>query len=615
MDSQAIHMESSCQRKSAGRFRAPTANGSAPLPLLRRFWGDFIGRRRTTVVFAAILMVLSVLLQLPVPLLTMHIIDVVVGQQPFAIVNQLVLTLAALIVVRHVFTYINENVTLHLKESIIIDVQASLFRHLQSLPLSFFTDKHSAYLQSRIMNDSRAVEGALVRSFVTIAVNALTFVIGAAIILYLRPEVGLVLLLTVIPFGCIRFFTNKRMRALSTDMQERQAATSASISERVAGIATIKSFGQENGQTELVSRQLDQLKSIYIRTNWFGIASGIGTSLVTSLSTAFVLWYGLRQVTQGAMTLGQVVGILSLMNFLYAPVNALVAANIGIQQAASALQRIYEFLGEKPEQSPGGKLAIHEGRVEIRKIEFAYKAGSKVFSDFSLTIPGGETVALVGHSGAGKSSLVRLLSRLNDIQGGQILIDRSDIRHVALSELRAAVGIVEQQAFLFTGTILENIRLGRPDATLDEVITASRNAYAHDFISALPDSYEARVGERGLTLSGGECQRIALARMFLRDPKILVLDEAVSALDSQSEEYIQQSLQTLTRSRTTIIIAHRLSTLLLANRIVLIEKGVLVEEGTHEELISLQGGYARLFKQQFQSQIADIKEPVGMENI
>lgn len=608
-------MESNCQRKVTDRLRASTPHGSALLPLLKRFWSDFIGRRGTTVAFAASLMVLSVLLQLPVPLLTMHIIDVVVERQPFSTVNQLALALATLIMLRHVFAYINENVTLQLKESIILDVQASLFRHLQSLPLSFFADKHSTYLQSRIMNDSRAVEGALVRSFVTIAVNALTFAIGAGIILYIRPQIGLVLLLTVIPFGCIRFFTNKRMRALSADMQERQAATSASISERLAGIATIKSLGQEDGQTKLVSLQLDQLKSIYIRTNWFGIASGIGTSLVTSLSTAFVLWYGLHQVTQGAMTLGQVVGILSLMNFLYAPVNALVAANIGIQQAASALQRIYEFLGEKPEQSPDGKLVIHEGRVEIRGIEFAYKAGPKVFSNFSLTISGGETIALVGHSGAGKSSLVRLLPRLNDIQGGQILIDGSDIRHVALSELRAAIGIVEQQAFLFTGTILENIRLGRPDATLDEIITASRNAYAHDFISALPDGYEARVGERGLTLSGGECQRIALARMFLRDPKILVLDEAVSALDSQSEEYIQRSLQALARSRTTIIIAHRLSTLLLADRIVLIEKGVLVEEGTHEELIALQGGYSRLFQQQFQSQIAHGKEPVGMETI
>ncbi|HDS1146279.1 MULTISPECIES: ABC transporter ATP-binding protein [Stenotrophomonas] len=592
---------------------ASRASQSALSSLLKRFWRDFIGHRKASVTLAASLMVLSVLLQLPVPLLTMHIIDVVVEKRAFSIVNQLGMALVALILLRHAFSYINESVTLTLKESIIVDAQSTLFRHLQSLPLKFFTNKHSTYLQSRLMNDARAVEGALVRNFVTIAVNALTFVVGAAIILYLQPRMGLVLLLTIIPFGCIRLFTNQRMRSLSADMQEQQAATSAAISERLAGVATIKSLGQENSQAELMTQRLETLKGVYVRTNWFGVVSGIGTSLVTSLSTAFVLWYGLHLVTQGEMSLGQVVGILSLMNFLYAPVNALVAANIGIQQAASAVQRIYEFLDEEPEHAHGESFRLSQGRVEFRAIDFAYKPESKVFQEFSLTIAGRETIALVGHSGAGKSSLVRLLPRLNEIQAGQILIDGSDIRSVALPDLRAAIGIVEQQAFLFTGSILDNIRLGRPMATQEEVVAAARNANAHDFISALPQGYETCVGERGLTLSGGECQRIALARMFLRDPRILILDEAVSALDSQSEEAIQRSLQSLCRGRTTIIIAHRLSTLMLADRIVLIEKGMLVEEGTHEELIASQGAYARLFQQQFQSQHVHGKDPIGME--
>lgn len=600
-------------RRTANQARAPATQAAPLLSLMKQFWADFIGHRKAAVAWAASLMVLTVLLQLPVPLLTMHIIDVVVDKQPFSIVNQLGLALVALILLRHVFSYINESVTLELKESIIVDTQVRLFRHLQSLPLSFFTNKHSTYLQSRLMNDARAVEGALVRTFVTIGVNALTFLVGAAIILYIQPQMGVVLLLTIVPFGCIRLITNQRMRALSADMQEQQASASAAISERLAGIATIKSLGQENGQVEHVSGRLDQLKGIYVRTNWFGVVSGIGTSLVTSLSTAFVLWYGLHQVTRGTMSLGQVVGILSLMNFLYAPVNALVAANIGLHQAGSALQRIYEFLGENPEQSGAARLDVTEGRVEIRNIAFGYKAEAKVFENFNLTIQGRETIALVGHSGAGKSSLVRLLPRLHELQAGQILIDECDIRDVGLPELRAAIGIVEQQAFLFTGTIAENIRLGRPQASEEEVATAARNAYADAFINALPDGYQTRVGERGVTLSGGECQRIALARMFLRDPRILVLDEAVSGLDSQSEEYIQRSLQSLARNRTTIIIAHRLSTLMLADRIVLIEKGTLIEDGTHEELIASQGAYARLFQQQFQSQRFHGKEPIEPE--
>ncbi|KLD76922.1 ABC transporter ATP-binding protein [Xanthomonas hyacinthi] len=202
------------------------------LLLLKRFWHDFVGRQWSAVVLAASLMVMSVLLQLPVPLLTMRIIDVVVGAQPFSIVNQLTLALVALVILRHVFSYINENVTLQLKESIILDIQARLYRHLQALPLRFYTKKHSTYLQSRVMNDSRAIEGALVRTFITIAVNALTFLVGAAIILNIHYQMGFVLLFTVIPFGCIRFFANKRMRALSAEMQEKQATTSAVISER-----------------------------------------------------------------------------------------------------------------------------------------------------------------------------------------------------------------------------------------------------------------------------------------------------------------------------------------------------------------------------------------------
>lgn len=602
-----------CKSQRESKLVSPSRSAGLLLPpLLKRFWRDFVWRR-PMVVLAAAMMVLSVLLQLPVPLLTMWTIDAVVADQSFSIVNQLALALVALVILRHVFSYIHEKVTLQLKESIILDIQDRLYRHLQALPLGFFSQKHSTYLQSRVMNDSRAVEGALVRTFITIAVNALTFVVGAAIILAIRYQVGFVLLFTVIPFACIRFFANKRMRELSAEMQEKQATTSAMISERLAGIATIKALGQEDDQADLVSKKLDDLKGIYLRTNWFGIVSSVGTSLVTSLSIAFVLWYGLYQVTLGAMSLGQVVGILSLLNFLYVPINSLVAANISIQQASSALHRIYEFLEETPESSPSGELGAVEGKVEVRDIVFGYQPNTRVFNNFSLSVSARETIALVGHSGAGKSTLVRLLPRLYEVQGGQILIDGQDTREIGLRHLRSVIGIVDQQAFLFTGTIFDNISLGRPGASMEDVVEAARNAYANDFISALSDGYQTKVGERGVTLSGGECQRIALARMFLRDPRILILDEAVSALDSQSEEYIQRSLRSLAINRTTIIIAHRLSTLLLAERIVLIENGVLIEEGTHDELIARRGAYAKLFQQQFQSQSGPKRAPVELE--
>jgi ABC-type multidrug transport system fused ATPase/permease subunit len=601
--------------ESAVLARPDNGTGTAPgeagfLALLKKFWRDFMGQHKVAFTQAAVLMVLAVLLQLPVPLLTMRIIDAAVGARELSIINQLSLALVALVVLRHVFSYIHESVTLRLKETIILEVQSRMFRHIQSLPLSFFSNKHSTYLQSRMMNDSRAIEGALVRTVITVAINALTFVIGAAIILAIHYEVGFVLLFAAIPFAYIRYFANQRMRDLSKEMQEKQATTSAAVSERLAGIATIKAFGQEKLQGDIVARQLGALRDVYVKTNIYGIVSTVGTSFVSSLSITFVMWYGINQVIDGAMTLGEVVGILSLLNFLYVPINNLIAANISIQQATTAIQRIYEFLGERAEQSTDKGLKIERGDIQFKHVHFGYQPDRPIFRDFNLSIKPNETIALIGHSGAGKSSLVRMLLRFYEAREGQVLIDGHDVRDIDLAHLRAEVGIVDQQTFLFTGTVLDNIRLGLPDADMESVISAAKAAHAHDFISALPDGYDTRVGERGMTLSGGECQRIALARMFLRNPRILILDEAVSAVDSQSETYIHKSLDALIRDRTTIVIAHRLSSLLLAKRIVLIDDGVLVEEGTHQELLTSQGAYARLFHQQFQSQIVKDQSPV-----
>lgn len=584
------------------------------LSLLKKFWRDFMGQHKAAFAQAATLMVMAVLLQLPVPLLTMHIIDAAVSTQQLSKINQLSLALVALVVLRHVFSYIHESVTLRLKESIILEVQSRLYRHVQSLPLGFFSKKHSTYLQSRVMNDSRAIEGALVRTVITVIINALTFLIGSAIILVIHYKVGFVLLFAAIPFAYIRYYANHRMRNLSKEMQEKQSTVSAIVSERLAGIATIKIFGQEELQAEVVNQKLSELKDVYVKTNLYGILSSVGTSFVSSLSITFVLWYGINRVVGGSMTIGEVVGILSLLNFIYGPINNLVAANISIQQATTALQRIYEFLGERAEQPGDSGLKIKDGAIEFKQLSFGYQPDRYLFKKFNLSIRPNETIALVGHSGAGKSSLVRLLLRFYEAQGGQVLIDGHDVREIDLGHLRAEVGIVDQQTFLFTGTILENIRLGRPGASFESVVSAAKTAHANDFIDALPDGYETRVGERGMTLSGGECQRIALARMFLRDPKILILDEAVSAVDSQSEACIQESLRTLIRDRTTIVIAHRLSSLLLAKRIVLIDEGVLVEQGTHAELLASQGSYAKLFHQQFQSQNANNQDPITTED-
>jgi ABC-type multidrug transport system fused ATPase/permease subunit len=571
--------------------------------IFTRFWADFLRRYKRAFVAVGVLMVLSVVLQLPAPILTMHIVDAAVAGSDLNRISQLALLFAGLIVLRHVFAFINERSTLVLKENIILELELHLVRHLHRLPLSFLSRHHSTYLQSRVMNDVRAVEGALVRTIVTILINVLTFIVGIGFVTYVRPELALILVAFLVPFGFIRYYANQRMRALSTEMQEKQAVASAAMSESLAGVRTIKAFGGHDVQGSAVARHLRNLRDIYIRTNWFGIVSTVGTGLITSLCIAFVLWYGARAVLLGTMSVGQVVGILGFLNFLYTPINSLVAANLSVQQSTAAIQRLYEFLNEAPEREGGAVLPAVAGRVDIRDVRFSYAGAAEVLKGISLEIEAGSTVAIVGRSGAGKSTLVNLLARFYEAQEGEVRLDGVDVRSLDLAFLRQSIGIVDQQTFLFSGTVFDNIRFGNPDATAEEVVEAARRSFAHDFIEALPDKYETSVGERGLRLSGGQAQRIALARMFLKNPRVLILDEAVSAVDSESESAIQDALVPLARDRTTIIIAHRLSSLLQATEVILVDDGVVVERGSHAELVERDGLYARIFREQFKPEL------------
>jgi ABC-type multidrug transport system fused ATPase/permease subunit len=549
-----------------------------------------------------VLMVLCVLLQLPVPVLMMYIIDHTVSSKNTDLLTKVSLLLAALVVTKHVFSYLNESLTLRLKEDIILQIQKRLLGHVQRLPLSFFSSKHSTYLQSRVMNDSRAIEGALVRSLVAIAVDGLTFLVGITLIMFIRYELGLILFTFLLPFAYIRYYANDKMRLLSREMQESSAVSSAVMSETFAGVRTIKSYMREEFQDGVVGARLQGLRDIYVKTNWFGVVSTVGTSFLTALSITFVLWYGCRSVIGGRMTLGEVFAILSVLSFLYGPINSFVAANLRIQQSAVSIHRIYEFLSEPQERRDGMRLEKVTGWIEFRDVSFAYESGSEVLKNVSLRIEPGAAVALVGRTGAGKSTLVNLILGFYSPQEGQVLLDGRDISGVSLESVRGAVGVVDQQTFLFSGTILENIRFGRPDATLEEVVAASKQSYADEFIERLPNGYQTRVGERGVRLSGGQCQRIALARMFLKDPQILILDEAVSAIDSESERYIQEALVPLMATRTTIVVAHRLSSLLLADYVIVLDQGRVVEQGRHQQLMAAGGAYASLFHEQFISQ-------------
>lgn len=593
---------------SVGAARTTQLDSLNTRQLLLRFWSDFLRRYRGRFVRVGSLMVVSVLLQLPAPLLTMYIVDQAVAHAGLDRITQVALVFTGLIVLRHVLSFVNERVTLVLKETIILDLEVRLLDHLHRLPVAFLGSHHSTYLQTRVMNDARAVEGALVRTLVTVTINVLTFLVGIGFVLWVRPVLALLLVAFLLPFGFIRYFADERLRTFSAQMQECQAVASAAVSESLAGVRTVKAFGRYDLQGRLVGERLRALKDVYVRTNWVGAISTVGTSLVTSLCIAFVLWYGARQVLAGQMTVGEVVAVMAFLNFLYAPVNALVAANLSVQQSAAAIRRLYEFLTVPAEPAGGRTLAHVAGAIELRNVRFGYAGEPDVLCGVDLAIRPGTTVALVGRSGAGKSTLVNLLARFHDTFSGAVLLDGNDVRDLSLEFVRAQVGIVDQQTFLFSGSVAENVRFGRLDATDEEVREACRKAHADAFIAALPQGYDTPMGERGVRLSGGQCQRIALARMFLKDPPVLILDEAVSAIDSESESAIHRALGPLIRDRTTIIIAHRLSSLLLANEVVLLDEGRVAERGSHAELMAAGGTYARIFREQFRPQLGGVDE-------
>lgn len=551
-------------------------------------------------------MVLSVALQLPSPVLTMYVIDRVLPHKDLTLLNAIIGLLVGLILLRHIFSYINETATLYLRESIIMEVQKQLTLHVQKLPVSFFSDKQSSYLQSRVMGDGRAIEGVLIKSLVSLAINLLLFTAGLIFVLFIRYQAALILVVFLIPFAAIRYYGNKRMRELSRDMQETTARTSAFIAESFAGVRVIKSYVREKFQQARIENRLDELRKIFVKTNVVAVISSMATSFLMALSAAFILWYGSRKVLAGQMTLGEVVAILSMFSFFYQPINELVAANLKFMQAAASVKRIYEFFDQKPERETGHPLAGKcLGCIEFRNVSFSYVAGNPVLRDLDLVIEPGRHVALVGRSGAGKSTLVNLLVGFYDPLAGEILVDNTAISDLLLDSLRQNIGIVDQNAFLFTGSITDNVRIGKPDATDEEVAEACRASHADEFILKLPEGYSTFVGERGVRLSGGQCQRIALARMFLKNPAILVLDEAVSSVDSESEAYIQGAIRRLMADRTTIIIAHRLSSVLTADEVVVLEGGRIVEQGIHQDLLRKNGFYARLFREQFGPAIQD----------
>ncbi|WP_046176711.1 ABC transporter ATP-binding protein [Domibacillus indicus] len=542
------------------------------------------------------------------PVVIKYVIDDIIGGSMSAAEKKeqlywlIGLMLLLFVIVRYPVEYYRQYFAQWTGSKILYDIRDRLFAHIQQLSFKYYANTRAGEVISRVINDVEQTKNFVITGLMNVWLDAATIVIAAAIMMTMDVKLTLVALVVFPFYGLsVRYFFGN-LRRLTRIRSQALAEVQSHLHERVQGMPVIKSFAIEPVEQErFQAHNQNFLQKALDQTAWNAKAFAV-VNTITDIAPLLVIGYAGIQVIDGNLTVGTMAAFIAYIDRLYNPLRRLVNSSTTLTQSVASMDRVFELLDEKydvTDKAGAVECRNVKGDIVFEHIDFRYDQEDElVLKDVDLHVKAGETVALVGMSGGGKSSLVSLIPRFYDVTGGRILLDGTDIRDFKVRSLRDKIGMVLQDNILFSESVQENILLGRPGATKEEVIEAAKAANAHDFIMNLPNGYDTKVGERGVKLSGGQKQRVAIARVFLKNPPILILDEATSALDLESEHLIQEAIEALAKTRTTFIVAHRLSTITHADRIVLIEHGEVVEDGSHDELMKKQGGYWRLFQVQ-----------------
>ena len=538
------------------------------------------------------------------PWIFRDMIDKVLNAKDYYMLNVISASIVVIFLLRGIFLYGQNYLMSYVGQHVIIDIRSEVFRKLQRLSMSFYDKNKTGTIMSYVTNDVNALQGAMVDNTIELVTEGIILIGSVCAMVYLDWKLTL---FTILTFPVVLYFMNyfgKKIRRSGGQIQEATADITSVLQESVSSARVVKSFVREQYEIERFERENEANLKANLKNAKYMATLTPTIEFVAALGVTLILWYGGNNVIAGETTAGSLVAFLAYAVNISNPIKRITRVSGNIQKALAAAQRVFDVLDlrEEVRDLPDAKaLPAVTGNVSFEHVTFSYNTGDEILHDLSFTAKPGQAIGLVGPSGAGKSTVASLLPRFYDCDAGTIRIDGTDIRHVTLDSLRNQVGIVPQETILFNGSVYDNILYGRLDATKEEIEAAAKAANAHDFIMELPEGYNTMLGDRGVNISGGQRQRIAIARAILKDPRILILDEATSALDTESERVVQEALNRLMVGRTSIIIAHRLSTIKNADRILVLDKGKLVEDGTHEELMEKNGLYAHLYQIQYRT--------------